>query len=190
MSDELELKAVIPDPDALRERLRASGGHERFRARMTDRRFDRAGELVARGEVLRVRSYRYADGRSESILGWKGPVRLSPDGYKQREEIELPIAPSAGPTGSPHAFLASLGYDVVHAIDRDVEVYDVGGATVRLERYPDMDPLLEVEGAPADIERAIRATGIGRDAFTADSLADFVRRFEARTGRPAVLAAS
>jgi hypothetical protein len=79
---------------------------------------------------------------------------------------------------------------VVHAIDREVEVYDVGGATVRLERYPDMDPLLEVEGAPADIERAIRATGIGRDAFTADSLADFVRRFEARTGRPAVLAAS
>jgi adenylate cyclase class IV len=189
VSDELELKAVIPDPDALRERLRASGGHERFRARMSDRRFDRAGELMARGEVLRVRSYRYADGRSESILGWKGPVRLSPDGYKQREEVELPIAPS-GPTGSPHAFLASLGYDVVHAIDRDVEVYDVGGATVRLERYPDMDPLLEVEGMPADIERAIRATGIGRDAFTAESLADFVRRFEARTGRPAVLAAS
>jgi adenylate cyclase class IV len=155
VADELELKAVIPDPDALRERLRASGGRERFRARMADRRFDRAGELVARGEVLRVRS-----------------------------------APSAGSAASPHAFLASLGYDVVHAIDRDVEVYDVGGATVRLERYPDMDPLLEVEGAPADIERAIRVTGIGRDAFTADSLADFVRRFEARTGRPAVLAAS
>jgi adenylate cyclase class IV len=130
VADELELKAVIPDPDALRERLRASGGRERFRARMADRRFDRAGELVARGEVLRVRS-----------------------------------APSAGSAASPHAFLASLGYDVVHAVDRDVEVYDVGGATVR-------------------------ATGIGRDAFTADSLADFVRRFEARTGRPAVLAAS
>ena len=190
MPDELELKAVIPDPDALREQLRASGGHERFRARMTDRRFDRAGELVARGEVLRVRSYRYADGRSESILGWKGPVQLSPEGYKRRQELELTIAPSGGLTGSPDAFLASLGYDVVHAIDRDVEVYDVGGATVRLEHYPDMDPLLEVEGAPADIERAIRATGIGRDAFTADSLADFVRRFEARTGRPAVLAAS
>ena len=190
MADELELKAVIPDPDALRERLRSSGGHERFRARMTDRRFDRAGELVARGEVLRVRSYRYADGRSESILGWKGPVRLSPDGYKQREEVELPMAASVGNGGSPGAFLAALGYDVIHAIDRDVEVYEVGGATVRLERYPDMDPLLEVEGPPGEIERAIRATGIARDAFTADSLAEFVRRFEARTGRAAVLAAS
>jgi adenylate cyclase class IV len=189
MADELELKAVIPDPDALRARLRASGGHVRFRGRMSDRRFDRAGELAARDEVLRVRSYRHSDGRIEAILGWKGPVRLSPEGYKQREELELPIA-GTGPSAAPQAFLAALGYDVVHAIDRDVEIYDVGGATVRLERYPDMDPLLEVEGTPADIEGAIELTGIRRDAFTAESLAEFVRRFEARTGRLAVLAAS
>jgi adenylate cyclase class IV len=117
-------------------------------------------------------------------------MRLSPEGYKQREELELPVVPAAGAAASPQAFLAALGYGVVHAIDREVEIYDVDGATVRLERFPDMDPLLEVEGAPAQIERAIRATGLGREAFTADSLADFVRRFEARTGRPAVLAAS
>lgn len=189
MADELELKAVIPDPDALRARLGASGARVRFHGRMSDRRFDRAGELAARDEVLRVRSYRYPDGRIESILGWKGPVQRSPDGYKQREELELPIAP-AGASATPQALLAALGYDVIHAIDRDVEIYDVRGATVRLERYPDMDPLLEVEGAPAAIEGAIEATGIRRDAFTAESLADFVRRFEARTGRAAVLAAS
>jgi adenylate cyclase class IV len=189
LADELELKAVVPDPDALRARLRASGGRERFRGRMSDRRFDRAGELAARDEVLRVRSYRHPDGHVEAILGWKGPMRLSPDGYKQREELELPIA-SAGASVAPQAFLAALGYDVIHAIDREVEIYDVGGATVRLEHYPDMDPLLEVEGAPAAIEGAIELTGIRREAFTADSLADFVRRFETRTGRPAVLAAS
>ncbi len=189
MADELELKAVIPDPDALRARLSASGGRVRFRGRMSDRRFDRAGELAARDEVLRVRSYRHADGRVEAILGWKGPGRLSPEGYKLREELELPIAAPTS-SGAPQAFLAALGYDVVHAIDREVEIYDLGGATVRLEHYPDMDPLLEVEGLPAEIEVAIRATGIRRDAFTADSLAEFARRFEARTGRPAVLAAS
>lgn len=188
MPDELELKAVIPDPDALRARLRASGAHARFLGRMSDRRFDRAGELAARDEVLRVRSFHDADGRIEAILGWKGPMRLSPEGYKQREELELPVASAAPPAASPQAFLSALGYDVVHAIDREVEIYEMDGATVRLERYPDMDPLLEVEGAPAQIERAIRATGIGRETFTADSLAEFVRRFEARTGRPAVLA--
>jgi len=84
--------------------------------------------------------------------------------------------------------LRALGYDVVHAMDRDVEMLDLDGATVRLERYPRMDPLREVEGDPDAIERAIRATGIDRATFTADSLADFVRRFEARTGMPALLA--
>ena len=189
MADELELKAVIPDPDALRARLRAAGGHVRFRGRMSDRRFDRSGELSARDEVLRIRSYRHADGRVEAILGWKGPVRRSSEGYKRREELELPIA-AADPAAAPEAFLAALGYRVIHAVDRDVEIYDVGGATVRLEHYPDMDPLLEVEGQPAEIEEAIRATGIRRSAFTSDSLTDFVRRFEARTGRSAVLAAT
>jgi adenylate cyclase class IV len=188
--DELELKAVIPDAGALRERLRAAGARERFRGRMSDRRFDRAGELTTRDEVLRVRSYRHADGRTESILGWKGPVRRSPEGYKLREEVELPIAAAADPAASPHALLTALGYAVVHAIDRDVELYELDGAAVRLEHYPEMDPLLEIEGSPDAIERAIRASGIDRAAFTADSLSDFVRRFEVRTGRAAVLAAS
>lgn len=188
LADELELKAVIPDPEALRARIHSAGGRMRFRGRMSDRRFDRGGELAARDEVLRVRSYLHPDGHREAVLGWKGPVRRSPDGYKQREEVELPIA-GDGDTLS-HRFLAALRFQVVHAIDREVEIYDVGGATVRLERYPDMDPLLEIEGGPDEIEGAIRLSGIRRDAFSAESLTEFVRRFEARTGRPAVLAAS
>ena len=60
-------------------------------------------------------------------------------------------------------------------------------ATARLERYPRMDVLVEVEGEPAAIERAIVASGIPRSAFTAESLAEFVRRFQERTGVPAEL---
>jgi adenylate cyclase class IV len=181
MPDELELKAVIPNPDALRARLLAAGAVERFRGRMRARRYARAGELAARDEVLRVRSLRPIEGQSEALLGWKGPTLRSPDGYKRREEIEIEVA------ASPHELLTALGYEVVHAVDREVEVFDLDGATVRIERYPAMDPLLEVEGTPKTIERAIRATGIDRAAFTPDSLADFVRRYEGRTGRYAVL---
>jgi adenylate cyclase class IV len=183
VAEELELKAVVPDPDSLRARLLAAGGRLRFRGRMSDRRYDRLGELGARDEVLRVRSYEEtAGGHARTILGWKGPTQRSPEGYKRREEHEVAVA------GDPHALLGALGYAPVHAIDRDVEVYDLGGATARLERYPDMDILLEVEGAPESIERALVATGIERAAFTAESLAEFVRRFEARTGRGATLA--
>ena len=183
MAEELELKAVVPDAGVLRTRLREAGAVERFRGRMSDRRYDRGGELTAPDEVLRVRSYRHPDGRLEWVLGWKGPARRSPEGYKQREEIELPIDGST----SPDALLRALGYEVVHAIDRDVEVFELDGATLRLERYPRMDTLLEVEGDPAAIERAIAATGLPRAGFTADSLAELVRGFEARTGTPAVL---
>jgi adenylate cyclase class 2 len=182
MADELELKAVIPDPDALRARLLAAGAVERFRGGMSDRRYDRAGELAARDEVLRVRSYRPADGQSEAVLGWKGPSFHSPGGYKRREEIEIEVA------ASPHELLTARGYGVVHTIDRDVEVFDLDGATIRIERYPEMDPLLEIEGTPETIERAVRVTGIDRAAFTPESLADFVRRYEERTGQCAVLA--
>ena len=185
MRDELELKAVVTDPEGLRARLRGAGAVEHFRGRMSDRRYDRADELALRNEVLRVRSYHEANGRVASILGWKGPVRLSPEGYKQRAEVELPVN---GDSATPHTLLAALGYDVVQTIDRDVDVYHLGGATVRLERYPRMDALVEVEGAPAAIEQAIAATGIPRAEFTADPLAEFVRRFEERRGVTARLA--
>ena len=181
---ELELKAVVPDPDELRRRLAAAGAETRYAGRMTDVRFDRGGELTARDEVLRVRTFEHAD-RVESVVAWKGPTLRSSEGYKLREEIELPLAPTAA---EPGRLLAALGYVPVSAIERLVEVFALGGATVRLEIYPRMDVLLEVEGDPEAIERAIAATGIPRDEFTPEPLGDFVRRFEERSGRPAALA--
>jgi adenylate cyclase class IV len=186
MPPELELKAVIPDADALRATLRAAGAATGFHGRMSDRRFDRQGELTARDEVLRVRTYHHSDGSSESVLAWKGPTGRSPQGYKLRQEIELGLRSEPG---AVERLLAVLGYTPVHAIDREVEVYRLHDAVVRLERYPRMDPLVEVEGDPASIEAAVGACGIPREAFTADALADFVRRFEARTGTAAVLSA-
>jgi len=187
--DELELKAVIPDPDALRARLLAAGAMVRFHGRMSDRRYDRpGGELTLRDQVLRVRTFHHADGRATALVAWKGPVERSPEGYKRRAEIELPVA--GGDRGAPDALLSALGYQVVHAIDREVEVFELAGATVRIERYPRMDPLLEIEGRPDAIERAVAATGIPRADFTADSLTEFVRRYELRSGHEAVLAHS
>jgi adenylate cyclase class IV len=183
LAEELELKAVVPDPAALRLRLLAVGAVSVFAGPMKDRRYDRGAELTARDEVLRLRTFERAGG-SDAVLGWKGPTRTSAGGYKQREEIELPLARGGG---APDAFLAALGYEVVHAIDRWVEVFELDGTVLRLEGYPLMDDLLEVEGEPAAMERAIAASGIAREAFSSASLTEFVRRFETRTGRSARL---
>ncbi|HEU4699605.1 MAG TPA: hypothetical protein VFS40_10520 [Gemmatimonadales bacterium] len=175
---ELELKAVVPDPAALEARLAAAGAAAGFRGLLTDRRYDRAdGELTARDEVLRVRTYHHPDGARAAQLGWKGPARVSPDGYKERAELECDLARGAV---DPGALLEALGYRVVHAIDRRIAVHHLAGATARLEWYPRMDVLLEVEGPPEAIEAVVRATGLARASFTSEALRAFVARYDAR----------
>ncbi len=181
---ELELKAVVSDPAALQARLERAGASPGFRGRMTDRRYDLPGSvLLARDQVLRVRTYEGADGRPRAEVAWKGPTAHS-GGYKAREELQLE-------TDDPVTvaeILGRLGYVVSELIERSVAFYRVEGAVLRLEWYPRMDVLVEVEGEPAAIERAVAASGIGRECFTADRLLDFAGRYEARTGRKAALA--
>ncbi len=66
------------------------------------------------------------------------------------------------------------------------EVFEFRGATIRLEWYPRMDVLVEVEGTEEAIDAAMAATGIERNAFTAESLTAFVERYAARGLQPAV----
>jgi predicted adenylyl cyclase CyaB len=179
---ELELKAVVPDPDGLASRLRAFGAREEFTGRLIDRRFDYAdGRLFTADEVIRVREYRNADGVLQTSLEWKGPESHTA-GYKQREEIGV----ETGDATTLVAILERLGLRQVRTIERDIRQFRLDGAVVRMEHYEQMDDLVEVEGEGPDIERAISQMGIPRDAFTVDSLSAFALRYEARTGRKAI----
>ena len=185
MAAELELKTIVPDPETLRGRLLAAGARLAFRGLMEDRRYDRDGTLLARDEVLRVRRFIGLDGLGQAELTWKGRTGRSHGGYKLREEITCRMASGSD---SPGRIVEALGYTVTQAIDRHIEMYELDGAVLRIEWYPRMDVLLEVEGAPAAIESAIEATGLPRDHFTAEMLAEFVLRYDARGGPRAVLA--
>jgi adenylate cyclase class 2 len=179
---EVEIKAVVDDWDARRDRLVEAGAELSFAGRLEDRRYDTpARELSARGEVLRVRVYR-SDGRERAEIGWKGPTSQE-SGYKVREELGASTPDAAAMA----LILRRLGYLVTHAIDREIVQYDLNGTTIRFERYPRMDDLVEVEGSPAGIERAVAVLGIPRSEFTAERLPKFVRRFEERTGSRAAI---
>lgn len=179
--EELELKARIEDPEALRGALQAAGAELVYRGAMLDRRFDRRERLRQRDEVVRLRVYHPADSSGEwGVLGWKGPVGQR-DGYRRREEWESRV-------DDPKAVLVvlrHLGYKITTRVDRAVEQYRIGDATVRLEWYPAMDVLAEIEGTPEEIERAIVATGLPREAFLPESLPYFCSAYEERTGRVA-----
>jgi adenylate cyclase class IV len=183
-ADELEVKARVEDPEGLRAALARAGAELQFRGDMIDRRFDRDRTLARRDEVLRLRLYRPADGApAYGVLGWKG-AHSKRGAYRHRAEAEARVAdPDQAVT-----ILERIGFSVSLRIDRRVEVYRLAGAVLRLEWYPAMDVLLEVEGEPGAIEQAIAATGLDRDGFLAESLPYFVARYEARTGRSALLA--
>ncbi len=173
-----------PRPAALRAALVRAGAVLEFRGDMLDRRFDRGDRLADRDEVLRLRVFRPAGGTpAYGVLGWKGPhSKQGP--YRRRPEAETHVGDPDGVV----TILERLGFAVSLRIDRRVEVYRLGETVLRLEWYPEMDVLLEVEGEPAGIERAIAATGIAREHFLAESLPHFVAAFERRTGRAALLA--
>jgi predicted adenylyl cyclase CyaB len=182
MPREVELKSVVDDIDGARRRLEKAGATLLLDGRLEDRRYDTPDRhLSARDEVLRLRVYSDERGARASI-DWKGPAHLDA-GYKVRDEITANTTDAA-----PMAMmLERLGYDVIAQIDRRVVQYTLGHATIRFERYPRMDTLVEVEGPPASIERAIEALGMPRDGFTADRLATFVERFERRTNQRAAI---
>jgi adenylate cyclase class IV len=185
LATELEVKAVVTEPDTVRRALETAGARLDFRGMMRDRRFDRDGLLGGKDEVLRVRVWEAEEvSHTRAQVAWKGPTTRSPDGYKQRQEIEF-----AADDGT-HAvrFLEALGYQVVEAIDRYVEVSELHGTTARLEWYPRMDVLIEIEGTAEGIEELIRVIGIPRDRCLSDSLTQFAARYADRTGTPAVLA--
>ncbi|HEX2723682.1 MAG TPA: hypothetical protein VHM24_12265 [Gemmatimonadaceae bacterium] len=181
---EVELKSVVGDVKAARDALERAGAELDFEGQLIDVRYaDTAGRMLLADHVLRLRVYASS---SETIghLDWKGPTRYE-DGYKVREELST----TAGDPDALAQILARMGYVIVRDIERWIAQYKLHGATVRFEEYPRMDRLVEVEGSPEEIERAIAALPLPRAGFTAERLADFVVKFEARTGERAALSA-
>lgn len=179
---EVELKAVVDSMDARIANVEHAGGRLVFRGRLEDCRYDTADrQLRLRDDVLRLRVYRDERG-ARAELGWKGPTRYE-DGYKVRDEVG---ATSPDADGLRY-ILERMGFVVTREIDRDIIQYELDGAVIRFERYPRMDDLVEVEGEPDAIERAIAVIGLPREAFTSERLFDFVRRWQERTGGSAAL---
>jgi predicted adenylyl cyclase CyaB len=174
---EVELKAVVDDLAARRERVENAGAILEYEGMLLDRRYDfDSADLSTHDEVLRLRTY-VAGGSVKCYLDWKGPTEVR-DVYKTREEISTRVEDA----DALREILARLGFVVTMAIDREIAQYKVHGATVRFETYPRMDVLVEVEGQPGEIEQAIEALGIARGQFTSERLNSFVQRFENRTG--------
>lgn len=185
MKREFELKAAAPGGAAeIRERLADAGWCLSFEGLMSDRRFDTPGRsLESRDEVLRIRCMTPIFGESRTLLGWKGPASEE-HGYKVRSELETVVRDAE----TAVAILENLGYsEAILAIDRGVAVYEKGRVYARIETYPAMDVLVELEGDPDRVEECFADLGLPREAWKPWPLDEFVRRYEERTGSEARL---
>lgn len=183
---ERELKARLNGPvEEVRRRLVDAGWELVLEGEMSDRLLDTPdGRLFDADVVLRVRRISGEQGEARTILTWKGPTRYE-NGFKVREELET----TADDAIAMQALFARLGYSTVAmAIDRRIAVYETDSVHVRIEQYPDMDTLIEIEGEPDAIERCIADVGLPRSSWVPWRLQEFVGRYEARTGRVARLA--
>ncbi len=178
---EVELKSVVDDMLLRRRHVEEAGGRLRFAGTMVDRYYRLEACPDGGAGRLRVRAYQApAGGWTE--LTWKGGARLE-HGYKVREELSTPVEDEA----ALREILERTGFAESERLTREIAWYVFGDATLRFEQFPRMDLLVEVEGASEAIERAVHATGIPREQFTAEPLKEFIRRFEARTGMKALL---
>jgi len=179
---EVELKSVVDDVGHRRSLIERAGARLVFEGRLVDVRYDQGhGDLVAQDQVLRIRVYERAV-HNEASIEWKSPTRYEA-GYKVRDELST----SVGDPAMLSEILRRLGFVPIREIEREIAQYEIHGATVRFERYPRMDPLVEIEGTPDGIEKAIQATGLPREGFTSERLPDFAAKFEQRTGERAAL---
>lgn len=181
---EVELKGMLTGDDdliAARARLEEAGAELVYEGRLEDKRYDTADRALAlKDHVLRLRVYR---GKTVvTSLDFKGPTTYV-EGFKVRDEHTV----GADDPVALAAILEAMGYVITREIDREIAQYRLAGAVIRFERYPRMDILVEVEGEPEAIERAILTLGMAREGFTTERLPDFVLKYESRTGQRAAI---
>ncbi len=156
MSIERELKLRLEDRASLRARLEELGGERAHHETLEDNLvWDRAGELVDRGCLLRLRT----DGQG-SHLTYKGPATFE-EGVKAREELETGVADA----DALAAVLRALGYEVTRRYQKYRETWRLGGCLVALDRTP-MGDFVEFEGSEA--VAVARRCGLDPEAALAD----------------------
>ena len=157
MSEEIEAKVKIADPDAFRRRLARCGATGGGTVLEVNHIFDSAdGSLRKSGAAVRVREERAAGGEvRRTLLTYKGPVQ--PGCLKRRTEIETAVADGAATL----SLLRALGYAETFRFEKRRTTWRLGGCEVVLDELPCLGWFAEVEGPSEDaVHKALAGLGL------------------------------
>ena len=177
---EVELKAKIEDIESFRQVLLDHNTAHIYSGFMEDIIFDHPQLNLNRcGEKMRLRKY---EQNNKTKLQWKGPITRR-KGFKEREELSVEV----DSFDSLKNMLEKLGFKEKSRVKRYIELYEIEGVTFRIEKYEQMDTLVEVEGDREAIDNILNKLPLQRADFTSKTFGEFIKAFEKRTGKKAIL---
>jgi adenylate cyclase, class 2 len=166
MPTELEAKFAVENHEPLRQRLVALGARSLGRVIETNSIHDRPdGSFSRSGCGLRVRGLEVLEGEAASdTLTFKGPVQPGP--FKQREELELPIAKA----DAMRRLLEAIGFVEVLRFRKRRASWQWDDCRVELDELPHLGRFVEIEGpGNAAVQAAREALGLAAAAHISRS---------------------
>jgi adenylate cyclase class 2 len=175
-SNEVEIKFLVHDAEALRHSLENAGFRQKTPSTFeANTLYDSAtGNLRRAGEVLRLRLYGGHWRLTHKNRGSAGK-------HKTRVEHETEVANGE----EMHAILIALGFSPSFRYEKYRAEWTDGTGELVIDRTPIGD-LAEIEGAPQWIDRIARLLGISEADYITDSYAELFFRWKQRTGSPAL----
>jgi adenylate cyclase class 2 len=170
-SNEVEIKFLVRDAEALVRCLQEAGFHEETPSTFeANTLYDSAtGDLRRAGEVLRLREY---GGR------WRITHKSRGAAVKYKSRIEHETAVASG--DEMHAILTSLGYTPAFRYEKYRAEWSDGTGEVVIDRTPIGD-LAEIEGDPRWIDRIAKVIGLNESDYITASYAELFFRWKQRT---------
>ncbi len=175
MPEEVEIKFLVRDADALRARLSAAGFQQQ-----TPRTFEQnilfdngKRHLQKNGELLRLRHYGDRWTLTHKAKGERGI-------HKKRRETETRVEDG----DSMRAILAALGFEPGFRYEKFREEWTDGRGHVVLDETP-IGEVAEIEGPPDWIDETAQALNVSREQYLTTNYAQMFFDWKKRTGSPA-----
>ena len=149
---EVEVKFLVADVAAMRQRIEAAGG-VLHRGRVYERniRYDNAWQgLMRQDKLLRLRQ------DSRNVITFKGPAQnVDVAQVKIREELEIEV----NDFDTAAAILQRLGFEAVQVYEKYRETFQLGPVEVVLDEMP-FGNFMELEGEEGEIVAAAARLGL------------------------------
>ncbi|MBV8201866.1 MAG: class IV adenylate cyclase [Acidobacteria bacterium] len=171
---EVEIRALVPDPDAIQARLVDCGFEFLGFTNQRDIVIDKPdASLFNSGQKIRIR---LESGIAE--LTYKGAFEGSRDASR-RKEINIAISPTQ--VDDVIEFLSSLGLAICFVFAKARKRYARGDLTVNFDTWPIIGCVMEIEGDESEAKSLAREAVPGVE-FGNFRLRDFFQQVEIETG--------